>query len=518
MTQAWPRHAATDEGRSIRRAFDFPWAAVCFGVTGAWQRRIYHGRMLKTFLAARLMVAVAVVCTGAKVVGQEPVAVPGIDGPWHGAIFLAQGMQLSMEVRFTLKDGVLSGVIDIPEQGAKALTLEAVRYEHPSVHFELPAGIGRAKFDGQRDGDKIEGDFAQGAVKCKFTLQRGPLQPAAAAAPLPGVHTEVRIATDGYELAGTLSLPEGKGPFPALIMVTGSGAQTRDENVAGFALFRHLAEHLIAQGIAVLRYDDRGVGASTGNFSNGSTINNAQDAEACFLFLCKQPGIDPARCGILGHSEGGMVAPLVATRVDAVAFMVLLAPSCVKGDALLHRQGELLLRAAGGTEAAVAAKHKLQDAIFHWMRTGEGDDELKTLLDEEAVATYAQMPADSRGDEAEFKANYQRQAKATFDNLWMRFFINYDPADVLRAVRCPTLALFGARDLQVPPSQSKPAIEAAFADRPALLQAVTMPQANHLFQKAFTGGVQEYSMLAKTSVAGLREKMSAFVLALPAKR
>ncbi|MSR75300.1 MAG: alpha/beta hydrolase [Planctomycetes bacterium] len=460
-------------------------------------------------LVVGLMMALPVAACG-------PQEVASLDGPWNGAILLAPGMQLKIEVRFTPVESGFKAEIDIPEQGAKALALEAVRYEHPTVYFELPAGIGRAKFDGQRDGEKIAGEFLQGAVKAKFKLARGPLQAAVSVA-LPGVHTEVRITREGYELAGTFSLPEGTGPFPALIMVTGSGGQTRDEEVAGFPLFRYLAEDLLAKGIAVLRCDDRGVGASTGSQATVTTATNADDAEACFNFLRTQKSVDPARCGIFGHSEGGMIAPIVAVRNESVAFTILLAPSCVRGDELLFRQGELLLRAGGGSEKAAKAKRKLQEAIFHWMRTTESLDAVHALVDEEATAAFALMPKDSRGDEAEFLKLYRSQARATFDNPWMRFFIDYDPAATLSKVRCPTLALFGARDLQVPPSMNKPAIEAAFADRPALLQALTLPQANHLFQRSYTGGVQEYGMLAKACVDGLRENLSAFVLALPQK-
>lgn len=477
--------------------------SVRVSLANSGQARFAHAALLCLVVLAPLAYA------------QEPWQ---ILGSWHGSIEIPPGISLRMQVNFKQTEATLSAEILIPDQTSEVLPLENVRWAEGKVHLELPSGIGRATYDGALKDGGISGIFLQNGMRGTFSLKPGAL-PKPELKPLPGIHEEVRIKAGEIELAGTFSVPEGKGPFPAVLCITGSGGQTRDEEVAGFAIFRELARFLLSEGVAVLRCDDRGVGASTGDAKIVTTHTNTDDMEAAFRWLIARKEIDAEKAGLMGHSEGGLIAPLLAGRVPTTAFLVLLAPSCVRGDELLFRQGELLLKAGGGTNAMAVAKKKLQAALFQWMRTGEGRTEVEALVREEALAARKQMPAAMRGDTEEaFVAQYQKQAFAQCDSPWMRTFIDLDPAPVLRAVKCPVLAVFGARDLQVPPSQSKPAIEAAFVGREALLRAVSIPKANHLFQSALTGGVQEYNSLKKEFAPGFFDEIGAFLRARAARK
>ncbi len=434
-------------------------------------------------------------------------------GPWHGSIEIPPNISLRMQVDFKQSESGLGAEIRVPEQTDAALPLDNVRAEGENIHMEFAAGIGRATYDGTLKDGVISGTFLQNGMRGTFRLERGAL-PQPEVKPLPGRHEEVRIKAGEIELAGTFSVPESTGPFAAVLCITGSGAQNRDEEVAGFAFFRELARFLLGEGVAVLRCDDRGIGASTGSALTVTTHTNTDDMEAAFRWLLARKEVDPLRAGLVGHSEGGVIAPLLAGRISSTGFLVLLAPSCVKGDELLFRQGELLLKAGGGTKAMAVAKKKMQAALFHWMRTGDGRAEVDALVGEEALAARKNMPESLRGaTEEEFVVQYLKRALAQCDSPWMRAFIDHDPAPALRAVQCPTLALFGARDLQVPPSQNRPALEAAFVGKEALLRVVTVPKANHLFQSALTGGVHEYTSLKKEFAPGVFDELGAFLRA-----
>ena len=188
-----------------------------------------------------------------------------IEGPWEGTIQVGAGT-LRMRVVFTETPTDVRAVIDIPEQGAAGLPLSAVSRADSNIHFELPTPAARAVFDGRLSGNAISGTFAQGQVTGTFELTR--IAPAATAPSVPYVEHEIAVTNGGVRLAGTLTVPQGAGPFPLVVMITGSGPQNRDEEILGFRIFQVIADRLARQGIAAYRYDDRGVGRSTGNISD----------------------------------------------------------------------------------------------------------------------------------------------------------------------------------------------------------------------------------------------------------
>jgi pimeloyl-ACP methyl ester carboxylesterase len=303
----------------------------------------------------------------------------------------------------------------------------------------------------------------------------------------------------GAKLAGTLTLPPGFGPFPAVLLITGSGQQDRDEAIMGHRPFLVLADHLTRKGIAVLRVDDRGIGGSTGEVKTATTEDFAGDVLAGVEFL-KNRGkpIDPHKIGLIGHSEGGTIAPMVATRSSDVAFIVMMAGTGVPGDEILMAQVAGLSKAAGVPAAAIARNLDLERQILDIVKQESDPKAREARLREWKEKSAPQMP------------DAQVQAVMT---PWMRFFVTFDPATALRKVACPVLALNGERDLQVPPDLNLPAIDKALkAGGNHDYQIVKLPKLNHLFQTSQTGAMDEYARIEETIAPGALETMSTWIL------
>ena len=301
----------------------------------------------------------------------------------------------------------------------------------------------------------------------------------------------------GVTLSGTLTLPKAVVRAPAVLLISGSGPQDRDELVFGHRPFLVLADHLTRQGVAVLRMDDRGIGKSTGQFATATSEDFADDAAAGVSFLQKHARINPARIGLVGHSEGGLVAPLVATRAPGVAYLVLLAAPGVDGAAILIEQSARIGRAAGMSEEAITQNQGMQRKIFEIVRT-EPDQAARL---EKIKATLAGLPAGAAESQA-------RQASLP----WFRFFLAHDPAAVLEKVKQPVLALTGSLDLQVPPTQNMPPIKAALERGGNRDVTIDTPEGlNHLFQTAKTGALTEYSAIEETFAPAALERISTWI-------
>lgn len=439
----------------------------------------------------------------------KPSATPrGFEGAWEGAIRLGMG-DLGMRVAVARVADSLAATIDIPSQGATGLPLQAVRQHGDSVHFELPAPGARGLFDGVLRADSVTGTLRQLGMVMPFVLRR----PGPPAPPPPYRREEVTFPSGNIRIAGTLTRPEGAGRFPAVVLLSGSGAQNRDEEMFGFRPFHDVADFLTRRGIAVLRNDDRGVGGSTGSFATASLADFAADARAAVAFLRSRPDIDPARVGLLGHSEGGIVAPLVASQSPDVAFVVMLAGPTVRGDTLMIVQGELIGRIAGQPEWLRRENQRTQRLLFHLARTGEGREETERLV-REVTRQAVGAPADSASPEqrAVIEANVRAQM-ALADSPWLKSFLAYDPAPAVDRLTCPLLALYAENDLQVPPSLNLPAVE-ALAARPGRDVTVrVIPRANHLFQPAESGSPALYGMLPKQFAPGVLDTLGAWITA-----
>ncbi len=285
-------------------------------------------------------------------------------------------------------------------------------------------------------------------------------------------------------LAGTVTIPEGKGPFPAVVLISGSGLQNRDEELMGHKPFLVLADYLTRHGIAVLRYDDRGFGKSTGDAAAATSEDFAGDALAAWQVLRARPEIDPRRVGLLGHSEGGLIAPLLASRTPGVAFVVMLAGPGVTGEAVMLAQGVAILKANGAPDSAIATNTSLQRQVFAILR--EESDQARIVERLSAIP----VPGPKEASAALVKQS---------SSPWLRFFVRYDPAPALAKLTCPVLALGGELDLQVLADQNLPAIEAALKRGGNKDYTVLrLPGLNHLFQTCKTGTPAEYAKIEET--------------------
>lgn len=452
-----------------------------------------------------LTVGLLVGLSGA-VLAQSPAA-----GRWEGAISI-MGQELAITVIVDGDAPALKATIDIPQQGAKGLALTNVRVQGQQVHFELPAGPGVAVFDGEAKGDRMAGTFVQGGMKGTFELKRATV---AAVPPPPYKQEEVKIENGGLTLAGTLTLPATTGPHPAVVLITGSGAQNRDEEVFGFKVFGLLADRLTRAGVAVLRCDDRGVGGSTGSTPESTTADFADDVLAEVKFLKGRPDIDKARIGLLGHSEGGLVAPAVATRSPEIAFIVLMSGPAMTGEKVMLAQSELIGRAEGRTDAQIRANTDVQKVLFTAARTNLGWPDALVTVRVAVRKAIAEMPEAQRKaiPDVDRIVNAQAESQVAFARSpWFRYFLDYDPAPTLARVSCPVLALFGERDLQVPTEANRAIMEEIAkksGNRDWTIKVI--PGANHLYQAATTGSASEYAKLKKEFAPGFEDILVSWV-------
>ncbi|MFL6195757.1 MAG: alpha/beta hydrolase family protein [Thermoanaerobaculia bacterium] len=428
---------------------------------------------------------------------------PAAAGHWEGEIQLPNNVgQLQVMVDLSQDAGAWKGEIDIPAQGAKDLPLEGIAVEGSKVKFTIAGVPGAPTFDGALENGEIRGAFRQGGGAMTFRLGRQavelPRRPQEPKPPFPYAAEEVTYDNGGIKLAGTLTIPPGPGPFPAVLLITGSGTQDRDESLLGHKPFLVIADHLSRHGIAVLRVDDRGAGGSTGKVKDSTTADFAQDALAGVRFLKGHPKIAAGRIGLLGHSEGGVIGPLAASQSPDVAFVVMLAGTGVPGPEILYRQSELISRADGSSEESIQRDREAMRKAFDVLRAEKDpatrEARLKAVT-REAVATMNEEDLKAAGGvDAAAEAQVRQM-----DTNWFRYFIDYDPRPALRKVKVPVLALNGGLDLQVPPSQNLPAIEKALKEGGNKDFTVKeLPGLNHLFQPAKTGSPNEYSGIEVT--------------------
>jgi pimeloyl-ACP methyl ester carboxylesterase len=429
-----------------------------------------------------------------------------LEGVWQGALEVPpSGFKLRIVFRVTVEDdGSLSGLMDSPDQGAYGITVDRVSLDGDAVRFEVDVAAG--SYDGtlSEDGTTIDGEWKQGGLALPLALEHGdevpaPVRPQEPNEPFPYVSEDVEYRNDaaGVTFAGTLTLPREGGPFTAAILISGSGPQDRDEFILGHRPFLVLADHLTRNGIAVLRVDDRGVGGSTGDIATATTEDFAGDVLSGVEYLKGRPEIDPARVGLIGHSEGGIIAPMVAAPSGDVAFIVLLAAPGMVGEDLLYLQARRIAE-AGGVDADVVEENRaIQAEIFSILKEDIDDAEMQAKLTTVFREAYEALPEEQRG--ALDPDEYFRMKVASVQNPWFRFFLTYDPLPALRQVRCPVLAITGENDLQAPPDPNLALIGEALNE--AGNECVTimeLPGLNHLFQTSETGAPSEYGQIEET--------------------
>ena len=425
------------------------------------------------------------------VVAPDQAEAADLVGRWEGALNVG-GTSLPLVIRVEAGGQVF---MDSPAQNARGIPVTELSETGGVVRFTVPVAHGR--FEGARsaDGQTWTGAWSQGAASLPLILTRaatgaepaGPARPQTPVPPFPYPAEDVTFRNEGagITLAGILTLPEGDGPFPAVVLLTGSGAQDRDETIFDHKPFAVWADALTRRGVAVLRYDDRGVGGSGGGTTEDTSADFAADAAAAIAFLRTRSEIDPARIGLMGHSEGGMTAPLAVFEGAPAAFVVMIAGQAVSGADIITEQAARLAQAAGASPDQVAEARRVQGEIMAAVVRNK-DDGAAAARDAEAVLIAA-------GQSAE-------QAHAgvrALSSPWYRWFASHDPAPALAALHVPLLAIYGGKDLQVPADQNA---EALARIQPAA-EIVVLPGLNHLMQTAGTGLPGEYATNTETLAA-----------------
>ncbi|RZL32156.1 MAG: alpha/beta fold hydrolase, partial [Pedobacter sp.] len=360
----------------------------------------------------------------------------------------------------------IKAVIDIPQQKAKGLMLNNIQYKAPKLHLELPISSDiKAELDGELIDNTITGKFSQNGLNGTFSLIK---IASVKAEKLPYREENVSFKHGDVNLAGTLTLPEKKGNYPAVLLITGSGPQDRNEDIFGFKIFQIIADHLTRQGIAVLRVDDRGVGQSKGgNTTQATTLDYVKDAKAGVEFLLKHSEINKNKIGLLGHSEGGIIAPLLAQQTKDVSFMVLMSGPSETGKKILADQSKLISIANELSEQEINKNQLFQQKYFNALETNTGWNEIKQELKTQIIESINKLPVQAKAQIKDLNEYAETTATQTLKNMtseWFKFFINYDPLPVLKKTTIPTLAIFGEKDLQVPAKSNSELMNSALRE------------------------------------------------------
>lgn len=432
------------------------------------------------------------------------------------------GAALPFYVTLAPHDVSWTATIDIPLQGTRGLALQNVIFDGQALSFSLDLVAAKWTITLDTEGDSTACELLQAGATfpcsvtaidaAAFAELTSPKRPQTPKPPFPYTTREVTLESGAelssrpsgpVKLAGTLAIPSGPGPHPAAILITGSGAQDRDETLFDHKPFAVLADHLARNGVATLRLDDRGVGGSTGDLSQATTDILAADVLVAHAWLRTQPEIAADKVGVIGHSEGGIVGPAAAAKDRSVAFVVMLAGTGVPGEQIVVKQTELITRKSGMADADVKQAIAQQRQIFETLAKVKDEAAARARI-AEIIRTTG--PVDD--------AALLPQVDMLF-SPWFRAFMAHDPRPVLAKVKVPVLALVGELDLQVDADQNLPEIEKALKKaKNRRVTARRLPGLNHLFQPAQTGLVAEYGAIEQTMSPEVLALVSGWIVAL----
>ena len=437
----------------------------------------------------------------------KPVKPSDIDGAWMGSLDTG-AVKLRVVFHIVNTEDGLTATLDSPDQGAKDIPINSVTRD--GVKLKIESKIIDGVFEGTIAADlsSIDGKWTQGGGTLPLLLKRVKDQaelelkrPQNPVKPYP--YREDEVTYDNKEqnvtLAATFTIPQGTGPFPAVLLITGSGPQDRDETLLGHKPFLVLSDYLTRHGIAVLRADDRGVGKSAGVFAKATTADFATDAEAGVAYLKTRVEVNPHKIGLIGHSEGAVIAPMVAARNKDVAFIVMMAGTGVPGDQVLVAQSEAIQVASGKNPEEAVKDAAKERELLKLVETEKDQAVLEKDLKEKLAG---EVPEAQMGVQI-----------SEVTSPWFRYFLTYDPATALRKVTCPVLVLNGEKDKQVLPSQNLPAIRKALEEAGNKhFEIDELPGLNHLFQTAKTGSPMEYAQIEETMSPVALEKIATWIL------
>ena len=440
-------------------------------------------------------------------------------GIWQGTLKVpGQEVRLVFKIK-KAEDGGYTATMDSPDQGATDLRMDSVTVEEDAIVMIYKSADIEARGTLQPDGEHMQVVFKQAGREFPMELEKVEKveevkRPQTPKKPYPYREEEVSYENTGagITLAGTLTLPQGEGPFPAVLLITGSGAQNRDETIFNHKPFLVIADHLTRRGIAVLRVDDRGVGGTTGNLGESTTDDLAGDVLTGVSLLKDHKQIDPGRIGLIGHSEGGIIAPMAAARSEDVAFIVLLAGTGLTGEEILYMQSDLIARAEGASEEDIQKSLDQAKRIYSILKSGQDKQAMKEAIRRMFEEDMAKLSEEERKKEELSEEEIEAQLKQILSD-WFLYFLTYDPRPVLHDVHCPVLALNGEKDLQVPPKENLAEIGKALkAGGNSDVTLKEMPGLNHLFQTAETGSVSEYGKIEETVSPAVLQLMGDWIL------
>jgi uncharacterized protein len=427
-----------------------------------------------------------------------------ITGQWNGALKV-QGTQLRLVFNVTKTDNALSSTMDSPDQGAKGIPTTTTSFENSILKITIASA--KIEYEGTLGQDNvIVGTFKQGGQSFPMNLSKEKIEKEKLVRlqeptkPYSYYSEDITFENKkaGISLAGTLTLPKKEGVFPVVILISGSGPQNRDEELLGHKPFLVLSDYLTKNGIAVLRYDDRGIALSKGDFKTATSADFATDVESAITYLKTRKEINRKKIGLIGHSEGGLIAPIVASKSKDVSFIVLLAGTGIQGDQILLLQQKLIGKASGVSDEDLLKNENENRKAFDIVNKSNDIEELKINLTKFITQTLKDNPTAEKpaGMSDEDFVNSQVKQIA---NPWMQYFIKYNPAPTLAKVKCPVLAINGEKDLQVPPKENLEAIKKALKKGGnKKVTTMELPNLNHLFQECKTGSPDEYATIEQT--------------------
>lgn len=436
---------------------------------------------------------------------------------WQG-VLRAAGQEFEFQLRVFEEGDKTLALLDSFSESRMGLATEFLQ-DDDEFRFEVPISGGKFVGTLNEDNTQVDGKWFQRGGEYELKFDSVPVgetriaklsRPQTPNPPFPYDSTELKVENSDANLVlvGTLTTPPQDGPFPTVILVSGSGPQDRDETIVGHKPFLVLADHLTRAGFAVFRYDERGVGESTGTFEGATTEDFAADVEKIFEFLCDNPLVDTNNIGIIGHSEGGLVAPMIAARNRKVSFIVMMAGPGVTGERILLTQSREISEVEGVPRAALDLNEQILGMVLEQVSIDPDD----VLSMEKVIEEFKKTLSDEDREDFEIPESALEQF-AQFQTPWFRFFIHYDPVPALKKVECDVLSIIGEKDLQVNCEMNQLAIESAFKESGnASYKIERLPGLNHLFQKSKTGSPSEYSRIEETLNPKFLEVLTSWLL------
>jgi pimeloyl-ACP methyl ester carboxylesterase len=474
------------------------------GMSGNFSRTISYWSLVtsnKTVMKRIFLIMVIITFTRINIFSQQ------ITGIWNGVLNTGTST-LPLAFHIEEKENGYSTRLDSPNQGAMGITTTNTILEKNTLTVNIAKLF--AVFEGKVKKNTIKGTFTQYGKSFDLVLTRGEIKnnrPQDPQPPYPYISEEIQFENKqaGITLAGTFTFPQTRNHFPAVILISGSGAQNRNEELFNHRPFLVLADYLSRNGIAVLRYDDRGTGASQGIYHTATLEDFVSDAEAAFAYLRSRKEIDPEKTVLIGHSEGASIAFMFAGKDSTIAGIVSMAGVAVKGDTLLKLQRYFISKAMNVSDKNIAdnedlirkmndiiSEHTADSVFYHPERFVDEiiPDKMKNNV---------------------FAKNSYAQELMKLASAEMQSILKYNPEEDLRKIKCPLLAISGEKDLQVPPTINLNHFAKYIT---ANLTVKLYPDLNHLFQHAQTGLVHEYGQIEETISPEVMKDIAQWILLL----